>query len=271
MLRIIFASLFICQLSQAQDIFDQKNTENYSKHLMESGQYKLAAKEYERLVFFKNDDDSYKTELFKAYRLSNQASIGISKGIQLYNDPLLMPKAPAFEYTKLLISSNKWDDASVFWTNNKNFKKEDAAVLESTKMIFENNIKGAKSYITTLQYPDNQILKDYKLILDKPQKSKSPALAGIFSIIIPGTGKIYAKDWKDGLVSLVFTASMGIQAYRNFNKFGINNYRPWIYTAIGSGFYLGNIYGSVQSAKKFNIKQNNKIQHEVSDIFNAAY
>jgi hypothetical protein len=91
------------------------------------------------------------------------------------------------------------------------------------------------------------------------------------STAIPGLGKAYTGDWKDGIVSLIFTGGMAFQAVRKFNQFGANNYRPWVYTAIGSGFYLGNIYGSVKSAKNKNRKKINQLQHEASDLFNAYY
>ena len=37
-------------------------------------------------------------------------------------------------------------------------------------------------------------------------KRKKPALAGVMSGIVPGLGRIYAKDTKDGIFSFIFVS-----------------------------------------------------------------
>src|SRR5690606_34905714 len=87
-------------------------------------------------------------------------------------------------------------------------------------------------------------------------KRKSPAVAGIMSAVIPGSGRVYARDYKDGLISLLFIGGTAFQSYRRFHDKGIKSVGGWIYGGISFGFYVANIYGSVQSAKIFNAKQN---------------
>ena len=110
-------------------------------------------------------------------------------------------------------------------------------------------------------------------LLEKGQKQnlKSPALAGILSTVLPGSGKFYSKNWKDGLISFVFISALSFNSYRNFNKHGVNNYRGWLNSGLATGFYLGNIYGSVKSTKDFNKKKINILQHEASNYFNSYY
>ena len=91
------------------------------------------------------------------------------------------------------------------------------------------------------------------LLLEREKlQKKSPYLAAGMSTIIPGSGKIYTKNWQDGLVALLFVASNAWQAYRGFSKDGIKSTYGWVFGSIGAGFWLGNIYGSYKSAKKFN-------------------
>jgi hypothetical protein len=125
--------------------------------------------------------------------------------------------------------------------------------------------------LAQIKSPENELAVGYKSILEKETHKKSPALAALMSAVVPGTGKAYSKNWKDGIVSLFFTAGMAFQSYRNFNKFGTNNHRGWIYGGIGLGFYLGNIYGSVKSTKDYNRKKINVLQHEASALFNTYY
>jgi TM2 domain-containing membrane protein YozV len=81
---------------------------------------------------------------------------------------------------------------------------------------------------------------------------RSPALAGILSAVIPGSGKMYVGDWGDGITSLLLTGLFAFLAYDNFNA--DHTTRAWIFTGIGAFFYAGNIYGSIASAQIFNAK-----------------
>jgi tetratricopeptide (TPR) repeat protein len=76
-----------------------------------------------------------------------------------------------------------------------------------------------------------------------PHKSKT--IAGIYSTIIPGLGKVYCKRTVDGIQSLFSTAILGWQAYDGFHDDGVSSLKGWIFGTIGGLFYLGNIYGSI--------------------------
>jgi len=90
--------------------------------------------------------------------------------------------------------------------------------------------------------------------LKKKPPYKSEELAGILSAIIPGAGKIYTQDYGDGITAFLLTGLFGYLVYTNF---GHNHAtRVWIFTALGVGFYAGNIYRSVASAQIFNARIN---------------
>jgi tetratricopeptide (TPR) repeat protein len=83
---------------------------------------------------------------------------------------------------------------------------------------------------------------------DLPRKSR--VLAGIMSAILPGSGYLYAGHYKDGITSFLINglafagAATGIHQ-ENFAVAGI-------VTGVGLPFYVGNIYGSANAAKKWN-------------------
>ena len=83
---------------------------------------------------------------------------------------------------------------------------------------------------------------------------KSPALAGILSAVIPGSGKMYVGEWGDGITALLATGLLAFLAYDNFNA--NHKTRAWIFTGLGAFFYAGNVYGSIASAQIFNAKIN---------------
>jgi len=92
------------------------------------------------------------------------------------------------------------------------------------------------------------MLYDYKF--NPPYKN--PAWAGIFSAIIPGSGKMYVGEWGDGITGLLITSLFAFLAYDNFKA--NHNTRAWIFTGIGAFFYAGNIYGSITAAQIFNAR-----------------
>ena len=81
---------------------------------------------------------------------------------------------------------------------------------------------------------------------------KSPALAGILSAVIPGSGKMYVGEWGDGITSLLLTGLFAFLAYENFKA--DHSTKAWIFTGLGAFFYAGNIYGSVAAAQIFNAR-----------------
>ena len=78
-------------------------------------------------------------------------------------------------------------------------------------------------------------------------KCKSPALAGLMSSIVPGTGKIYAGKVGQGIATIMATTIMGIQTYESHRKDGPDSPRFIIYASLLSSFYIANVWGSVIS------------------------
>jgi len=81
---------------------------------------------------------------------------------------------------------------------------------------------------------------------------KNPALAGILSAIIPGSGKMYVGEWGDGIMGFITTGLFAFLAYDNFRA--NHNTRAWIFTGLGAFFYAGNVYGSMAAAQIYNAK-----------------
>jgi hypothetical protein len=78
---------------------------------------------------------------------------------------------------------------------------------------------------------------------------KSHFRAGLYSALIPGAGKVYCGRVADGIYSFLVVGLAAWQAYDGFAGDGINSGKGWVFAALGSGFYLGNIYGSVLTAR----------------------
>ena len=96
-------------------------------------------------------------------------------------------------------------------------------------------------------------------------RRKSPLMAGILSSFVPGLGKIYAGEYGDGIQSLAFIGLLGTLSALSFRSDGIDSIRGWIYASAGAVLHVGNIYGSVVSAGRFNGLQEETLLQDVRD------
>jgi hypothetical protein len=95
-------------------------------------------------------------------------------------------------------------------------------------------------------------------------------LAMAMSTIVPGTGRFYTGDWKDAIISMITIGVTGYQAYRGFTIKGTKSAYGWVYGTIATGFYLGNIYGSFSSAKRYNKRKSEKLDQKIDGAFYMA-
>jgi TM2 domain-containing membrane protein YozV len=92
------------------------------------------------------------------------------------------------------------------------------------------------------------------------KSKKSAALAGLFSAIIPGSGKFYIGNGQigGGIGSLLVSSSLGVVAWEQFNKSGLNSIGFFVASSAFLVFYAGNILGSIYSTQL----QKDKIEKE---------
>ena len=82
--------------------------------------------------------------------------------------------------------------------------------------------------------------------------TRSPFLAGTLSTIVPGAGRLYTGRIGDALNSLFIVGLTGWQAYDGFLRDGLSSAKGWTFGTLCGIFYVGNIYGSVISARVYN-------------------
>lgn len=239
--------LVVSSQAQSDTTLNEKNTLLFARYLSSNQIYHLAAQEYERLIFINPNVKQYHKELFSSYRLSNN----YAPIMQRTNSEFLKIPEIRLEYSLGAIASDKLDFAEDLISDTDFFKDKN----------LENTANDIKDCISLLKYrrvidakSQNPIVNNLSVMFQNVSL-KSPALAGTYSALVPGLGRIYSKDYTNGLLSFVFVASTAWQAYRRFKQNGISSFSGWIYAGFSTGFYLGNIYGSIKSAKKYNQKQ----------------
>jgi len=78
---------------------------------------------------------------------------------------------------------------------------------------------------------------------------KKPGFAGALAVI-PGLGYLYCERYRDALVSFFLNSGMMLATYTAFQN--DNPALGGLLALVESGFYSGNIYGSITSAHKYN-------------------
>lgn len=85
---------------------------------------------------------------------------------------------------------------------------------------------------------------------------KNPRAAGVFAVI-PGGGFLYCERYHDALVTFLLNAGLMAAAYKAYDNDNIP--LAGVIGFVETGFYTGNIYGSISSAYKYNLAQTIKI------------
>ena len=255
-MRKLFVTLFLVSItvspqSTSFDFHSPQNIKIFADYLFCEGDYLRAAEEYQSIRdILQNDTVNFKIMFSYSkiglYQISNKSLQSIpgnspfrwsadylylvnklcdnQKGLRVFHDMPLPPEV-AERRQKLI-------NISYFYDADFSFDKE--------HILSPFNDEIGKQTVSLL----------YDLKTDPPYKN--PALAGILSAVIPGSGKMYVGEWGDGITGLLITGLFAFLAYDNFRA--DHTTRAWIFTGIGAFFYAGNIYGSVAAAQIFNAR-----------------
>lgn len=257
----------------SQDLFNLENSRKFANYLFDSGQFDLAADEFERVVFLDNRDSVSVLKLLKSYHLQGNYKLGLKRANKLLPDLLSINKSLAKEYIFLNFKISRFDESNNFIKENRNLSSDEKKEFLLSSHLLARDWISAERLLSDGFNPQNtSFTEKADLLLQKNQiQSKHAYLAASLSMIIPGSGKIYTGNWQDGLISFLFVATNAWQAYRGFNKDGINSTSGWIFGGLGLGFYIGNIYGSYRSAIKYNNNKKEKFHKHVEKLVYSTF
>jgi TM2 domain-containing membrane protein YozV len=258
-MRNIFLLLFlICTTVSPQstsfEFHSPQNIKLFADYLFCEGDYIRAVEEYTsvRNIFH---SDTINFEIMLCYSNLNLAD----QVFDSYQDENFSKFRE--DAQKLYLTNAFLVDSSVFHTDLSNnlfpFDMDIAVTDHFLKLRSFYFIETRSNELSTedLLIPfDRSQKKDIESFIDLSLNPdyKSPAFAGIFSAVIPGSGKMYVGEWGDGITGLLITGLFAFLAYDNFRA--DHTTRAWIFTGLGAFFYAGNIYGSIAAAQIFNAK-----------------
>lgn len=265
----------LCGLVHAvsgQDLFDYSHSVRFANYLYESRRYSEAQRELERVVFLRPSDTTSWVRLIRSLQQLGQfhrSVDAVARAEEALNASLTtLGRLKIYGYLK-----SGHQETARGLIGNYDFADTEQRFLQLSTYALSDDWSAVKAGIWEEQPP--QMLRDLKRMSEtwKTEPHKSPLLAGLMSGIVPGTGKIYTGRWKDGLFSLLLLGTSGWQAYRIISRKGIENPGAWFFGGMAVGFYTGNVYGSVKSARQFNDNIKTRYRDETTvllDLYMAA-
>jgi TM2 domain-containing membrane protein YozV len=255
----IIASIFVLLSSiicpQKIEFQSPQNIKLFGDYLFCDKDYLRAIDEYEKYLLIV-DDDSVHFKIAMGYSSMNDQFNAHKKFTSIKNT------SPFYEQGKIELLKSLYlqniDSAFYLYAdliiNSKLLYSKNAYKLKNTSLLLSKiELPEKRKFLIPFEDEEKNVLFDYYDSKKNPPY-KSETLAGVFSAIIPGAGKIYTKNYGDGITAFLLTGLFTYLAYTNFEH--DHPTRAWIFTALGAGFYVGNIYGSVASAQIFNAKVN---------------
>jgi len=264
---IIVFVFFFYNISFSQNIFDLNNSLKYAEYLFDNEEYNKAAEEYERIVFLAPDSTSFKEKLILTYYKSTNYNKAFEKINVFFPNKNLFTPFIAEKYLQIIFINNEISEAEDFLNSTNVLENNIKQNFQLAYFILSEKYGAANLYVQNVFDNDEQFeqLKDI-LILAENQKYKKPITAVFLSTIIPGSGKVYTKDYYDGLVAFSAVGINFWQAFSAYQKSGIKSPYTIGFGVLASGFYIGNIYGSFTSTKRYNARLKENIRRKVLDV-----
>jgi len=248
--------------AQESGLFTPEKRKAFADYLFCEKDYLRAAEEYEAInAIKKNDSLSYRVGL--CFLKMNDYGKAGDIFHQLKNSLLGEESRLLYAKTSFLLKKN--------FIDKENFEKKELKT-SFTRLQLALQIKGGISrtnlFFLNNNFDENdaQILGNFSENFASPE-SKSPTAAAVFSMVLPGAGKIYTQNYGDGITSLIVTGLFSFLSYDNFRA--KHNTRGWIFTGLTAFFYSGNIYGSYISARNYNREKEEELNSEYESYLSS--
>ncbi len=249
---------------------DQQYT--FAMQLYQAGQFRRAAEEFQRFAFFFPGDARRREAVLRAgiafLRAEDPQSAmqefnALSGGETLdaiaveahfmIAETYLRMKAPSRALLQLhnLIAMN---DASE--VRDRAYFRIARIQIDQTE--WESARRALEQIGPDSPYPVDRLLAGLSQSGDIPRKN--PVLAGTLSIL-PGAGQLYLGRYQDGLTAFLLNGGLAWAAFESFDN-GQEALGSLI-AFVGLGFYMGNIYGAVSGAHKYNQMQRERFADEL--------
>jgi len=245
---------------------------DYALELFEAQDYDTAIVEFKRFVhFFPESEYLDQSEYNIAVCLFNQkkyhdAARAFNEIIINSNDNNMMEQAVFYQsrsfmklgntgYAEIVLQNylKLVDDINI---KDKIYFNLVQIQLSKARQSQEGSLAFAKKYLSKISASNaNQYKTDqYSDLIFKAEHAprKNPTAAGWFAVI-PGGGFLYCERYHDAMVTFILNTGLMYAAWKAWDN--DNKALAGVIGFVETGFYAGNIYGSIASAHKYNHAQ----------------
>ena len=280
-LLLLISQLLLCRINQAQvDYFAPSSVYEFAEYLYQEGDYLRAAGEFQRYLLLAGTSEGNDSTLFKigmCYRLGKhpQKAITYFQRIIDENPQNSYRDQASHQIAYSYFETGQYNQSMHYIDEHYAQSSEYRGKLRNLLVVNHLYLKewGKAHYISSSfqnskHNPfDSSTTVLNRLALEGTQLPyKSPVKAGVMSSLVPGSGKMYAHRFNDGLYSLITIGLTGWQAYEGFRKDGKRSTKGWIYGTLCGGFYLGNVYGSIVAVRIYNERLESSLLKKVGVI-----
>jgi hypothetical protein len=260
----------------------------FGERFFNSENYYDAITEYKRYIFFNSEkeDDSISHAYYKiglaCFHLgqSDKAISELRKSIQAAHSARMQDERK-IDLAVVLIASGNPKAAEFILIKVEMFSqipelKKKAAFFRGVASLYSYDWEQADEafhvYFNDPEERSQEMPEKLESLLERAQnmKYRSPKLAKILSAILPGSGQIYARDWRNGLNALLLNFATG---YFFVDDILQRQYQDALFNAlfIFGRFYRGNRYHAKEAAIKYNERLNQNISSRILEILEGKY
>lgn len=272
-LIIIFLTIALLPFASAEESIEYYSPENvlkFADFLYEQGDYLRAAGEYQRYLFYLPEEEREAEQIRYKIALCYRFAGNSEQAIQSFET--LLQSYPQSQF----VSRVYYQIGATYFLldqfgQSAQFLREALPRITDVGQHAEAEQLIGLSYLMQKQWPEaDEVFKTLQRssVITVREKAavyhsyaeagtqlpvRSPFLAGVLSTIVPGSGRLYTGfRIGDALSSLLILSVTGWQAYDGFQRDGVSSAKGWTFGTLCGIFYVGNIYGSVISARVYN-------------------
>ncbi len=268
LLVILFTTTLLSSVVAEEpiDYYAPENVRKFADFLYEQGDYLRAASEYQRYLFYQpQESEEMRYKIALCYRFAGQSEQAIQNFqmlLRAHSEGRFTSRAyyqigaTYFLQDQYVQSVQFLREALPHVTDVR--QHAEAEQLIGLSYLMQKQWSEAGEVFKTLQESEVASVSQKAAVYHSYAKNgadlptRSPFLAGTLSTIVPGAGRLYTGRFSAAFTSLFIVGLAGWQAYDGFQRDGLASAKGWTLGTLCGIFYVGNIYGSVLSARVYN-------------------
>lgn len=243
---ILLFSLLLPFLLKAQDI---NTIRSFSDEQFNTGNYQLALKEYQRVLFFSNDNEY--NELYSKIASIHYLLSDLNLAIRYYDFAMRVEDDDSLRFElalKKTLCNFKQDDYYSALSELLDLKEPGTGYLKDKKDLYMgicyfglNDYEKSREYFSAVLDPDG-IAELHNLFHSYESYSRKyrPGKVELLSILLPGLGQIYTGEILSGINSFVLITGITIYAMITAVNYtlidGLLVLSSWFYRYYSGGF-----------------------------------